>query len=89
MPIYSFLTSSYARDIYLYGNRRFTDRDGKTGIPLAYHQPVKQYAADTYYIDQIENALAQTWLLQQEYDDTIALKGPEDPQYSSRPAESI
>lgn len=83
MPIYTFLTSSYAQGIYLYGNRRFTDRDGKTGIPVAYHVPVMQYAADNYYNEQISNALTQTWLLQSEYDSTMALKGPEDPQSDS------
>lgn len=76
MPIYAFRTSSFARDIILYGNRTFND------IPAAYVPYVKQYAADTFLIDQIDNALTQGWITQQEHDDILALKGPEDPQYA-------
>lgn len=74
MPIYSFLTGSYAREIYLYGNRTFAN------INQAYVDAVKQYAADTYSVNLIANALTNGWISQLEYDETIALKGPEDPQ---------
>lgn len=60
------LVRAYARDIYLFGNRSFSN------IPTEYHEPVKQYAAQTYTLAQIDNALAQGWITQQEYDDTIA-----------------
>jgi ribulose bisphosphate carboxylase small subunit len=70
MAVYPFLTSTYARDIYLYGNRGFAD------IPTEYHEPVKQYAATTFTQEQIDYALAQGWITQQEYDETMAYKTP-------------
>jgi len=64
--ILNFRTSTYARNIYLYGNTTFS------AIPTEYVEPVKQYAAVTFSITQIDNALTQGWITQQEYDDTIA-----------------
>jgi hypothetical protein len=66
MPIYSWMVSTYARDIYIFGNRNFSQ------IPEAYVEPVKKYAAASYRQDQIENALTQGWITQQEFDDTMA-----------------
>lgn len=73
MTVYSFKTGPYARKIYIYGSERFTARDGYLGIPLEYHQPCKQYAADNFTLSQIDYALMKTWINQQEYDDTITL----------------
>lgn len=75
MPIYQSLVIAYAKAIYRDGTKRFAD------IRPEYVAPVKQYAADTYYINVIDNALAVGYISQQEYADTMALKGPEDPQY--------
>jgi hypothetical protein len=66
--IYAFRTSTYARDIYLYGNRTLQQ------VPEEYVQPVKQYAADTFSNEQIMNALTNGWITQSEYNDTMALK---------------
>jgi|GEM_PF-3044014 len=66
------LVISYTNAIYMLGTRRFTARDGYSGIPAAYHEPVKQYAAANLDITYIDNALAQTWLTQTEYDETVA-----------------
>jgi len=77
--VLSFRTSTYARNIYVYGVERFTARDGYGGIPTDYYIPVEQYAADNYTTAQIDNALAQGWINQTEYDETMALKGTEDP----------
>ena len=66
--IYAFRTSTYARDIYLYGNRTFAQ------IPAEYVQPVKQYAASTFTDAQIANALTNGWITQTECDDTMALR---------------
>jgi hypothetical protein len=66
MPIYEFRTSTYARNIYRYGTTSFST------IPTEYVEPVKEYAATHYPLDDIDNALAQGWITQQEYDDTIA-----------------
>ena len=68
MPIYPWRVSAYARDIYLFGNRTFAD------IPEQYVEPVKQYAAETFRQDQIDNALEKGWISEQEYDDTMAYK---------------
>jgi hypothetical protein len=87
MAVYSFRTSTYARSIYLYGTDRFTARDGYTGIPEEYIPYVKQYAATNFYIDDIQNALTQNWINDQEYTDTMLLKGPNDKQY--RPTTAV
>lgn len=68
MPIYQSLVVAYAKAIYLDGTKRFAD------IRADYVSYVKQYAADNYTLAQIDNALAQGWITQQEYDDTIALR---------------
>lgn len=68
MPIYDWKVSMHALDIYRFGNYKFAD------IPEPYVEPVKQYAANNYRQDQIENALAKGWITQQEYDDTMAYK---------------
>lgn len=68
MPIYSWMVSTYARDIYIFGNRTFAQ------IPEPYVEPVKEYAAKTYRQDQIDNALEKGWITQQEYDDTMSYK---------------
>jgi len=66
MTIYPFRTSTYARNIYLLGTASFAT------ISQDYVEPVKEYAALHYTLEQIDNALAQGWITQQEYDDTIA-----------------
>lgn len=76
MPIYQSLVVAYAKAIYIDGTKKFAD------IRPEYVAPVKQYAADTYTINQINNALSVGYISQQEHDDTMALKGPEDPQYT-------
>jgi len=81
MAINSILVKSYATNVYL------TGRNSLSNIALTrpeYVAPVMQYAADTYYIDDINYALTQGWITPTEHADTLALKGPEDPQY--RPA---
>jgi hypothetical protein len=82
--IYPFRTSNFAQTIYIGGTQRFTARDGYTGIPVEYHEPVKQYAAANYTLypyaysypnnrtEQLDIALANGWINQQEYDDTVA-----------------
>lgn len=74
MAVYAFRTNTYARNIYLYGNERLTARDGYNGVPAEYYTPVEQAAANTFSQFQINNALAQGWITQQEYDETMAYK---------------
>jgi hypothetical protein len=66
MPIYTWRVSTYARDIYLYGNRTLND------VPADYVEPIKTYAAQSFTQAQIDNALANAWITQQEYADTLA-----------------
>lgn len=68
MALYQSLIVAYAKAIFIDGTKRFTD------IRVEYVEPVKQYAAANYTQAQLENALAEGWLTQQEYDQTVALK---------------
>lgn len=68
MPIYQSLTIAYAKAIYIDGTKTFPV------IRQEYVPYVKQYAASNYTLEQIDNALAQGWITQQEYADTIALR---------------
>jgi hypothetical protein len=45
-----------------------------------YVEPVKQQAADVYYIDDIDNALTRGWITSVEHAETLALKDADDPQ---------
>ena len=65
--VYSFRVGPYARSIYLYGTTRFSL------IPEEYHQPVKQYASDSFLQWEIDEALRKGFITQREYDDTIIL----------------
>lgn len=67
MAVYSFRVGPYARSIYLYGSESFVT------IPTEYHQPVKEYAAQNFTPYQIDQALANGYITQQEYDETILL----------------
>lgn len=76
MPVYSFRTSNYARNIYIYGVTKFSDIDPE------YLVPVKQYAAANYTIApyatednrtrQIDLALNNGWITQEERDETVS-----------------
>ncbi|MGC4378415.1 hypothetical protein WD019_16040 [Fictibacillus sp. Mic-4] len=69
--VYTFKIGPYARAIYIYGNQRFIARDGYTGIPEEYHQPVKEYAAKNFTQSQLDYALYKAWISQQDYADTV------------------
>lgn len=73
MAVLSFRTNTYARNIYLYGTERLTARDGYNGVPSEYYIPVQQRAANIYTELQLQTALTNGWINQQEYDETIAL----------------
>jgi hypothetical protein len=71
MPVYAWKTSTDARNIYLYGTRTFAD------VAAAYVIPIKTYAAENFTTVQIDHALAEAWITQQEYDDTMAIAFPQ------------
>lgn len=66
--VYSFRVGPYARSIYSYGTATFAD------IPEAYVQPVKEYAAKTFSQYELDLALGNGYITQQQYDETILLK---------------
>lgn len=86
MAVLSFRTSNYAYNIFISGMQRITTSDGFSGIPAEYHEPVKQFAAKNYTNNpyalednrtrQIDVALNNNWISQQEYDDTVAYLTP-------------
>ncbi|CEG26019.1 hypothetical protein [Bacillus sp. B-jedd] len=69
------LVRGYAYSIFVDGMRTFS------GTNDSYHQEIKQYAAENFTVEQLDNALAKGWITQREYDDTVALRitDPEDP----------
>lgn len=79
MAVLSFRIGIYARQIYLSGSQRFTERDGYTGIPAEYYGPCTAYAAKNFTLYETAAALANTWINQQEYDDTVALRTDASP----------
>jgi len=79
MAVQKFLTTLYANNIYIYGTYRLTARDGFPGVKDGYYTPVEQSAANTSVTNpllisrtKIDQALANGWLTQQEYDETIS-----------------
>lgn len=71
--ILGFRTSTYARNIIMYGSNRLTTRDGFTGIAVGYYTPVEQYAANNYDRSNVDNAYAMTWVNEQEYNEIVNL----------------
>ena len=67
MAVNGLLVKAYTVNIYRYGNRTFSS------IPAEYHEPVKQYAATNLSLQEIDNALAQGYITQQEYGETVTL----------------
>jgi hypothetical protein len=65
MIIHSFRTSSYARNIYLYGTQSFAS------IAEIYVNPIVVHAAETFTSAQISNALANGWISEEAYNRTI------------------
>jgi hypothetical protein len=77
MAVNTLLVKSYATNVYRTGMNSLTNI--ATTRP-EYVQPVKQRAADFYYIEEIDEALTKGWITPEEHADTLALKGAEDPQ---------
>ncbi|MFS0878041.1 hypothetical protein [Solibacillus isronensis] len=78
MTVNMLLVKSYASNVYMTGRNSLANI-GATRPE--YVEPVKQQAADTYYIDYIDNALTKGWITAEEHAETLALKDAEDPQY--------
>ncbi|KMY49249.1 hypothetical protein [Peribacillus loiseleuriae] len=72
MAILSFMTTSYAQNVYIYGARKF---DG--GVPVEYHASVKEHAATKYYDWQIKEAYDKAYITEDEYVETMKIKNPD------------
>lgn len=82
MAVNSLLVRSYASNIYLAGTNSYENIEAtRPEYVTPNGGPVMQYASDNYYIDDIDRALTNGWVSPQQHADTLALKGPEDPQY--------
>lgn len=68
MAILMFKVRTDARNVYFYGNYPLST------IMVEYQEPVKKYAGETFTLEQIDNALAQGWITQEEYNQTIAYR---------------
>lgn len=77
MSVNTLLVKSYANNVFFTGANSFT-RIAATRPE--YVEPVKIFAAQTYFIDDIDYALTKGWVTPEEHAETLALKGPEDPQ---------
>lgn len=66
MAVNNLLTKQYAVCIYIHGTRKFDS------VINDYKEPVKQYAAQNYTLEQIDNALVKSYINEQEYQETIA-----------------
>jgi len=67
---YQRMVRGYAYAIYIYGTRSFS------AVGETYHEDVERYAALKFAPHEIENALAQGWITQLEYDQTVEKVGP-------------
>jgi len=77
MAVNTLLVKSYATTVYKAGMNTLANIEATRPLYVA---PVMQYAADTYYIEDIDDALTKAWITPEEHADTLALKGAEDPQ---------
>jgi hypothetical protein len=67
------MVRNYSYAIYIDGIRKFAD------VNEGYHAEIKQYAATNFSDDKISSALANGWITQQEYEDTMALRTESSP----------
>jgi hypothetical protein len=79
MAVNSLLTKSYATNVYLTGRTSLATLQA-TGQG-DYLDPVMQYAADNYFIDDIEAAQARGWITPEECQTTLDLKESGNVQY--------
>ncbi|KMY49030.1 hypothetical protein [Peribacillus loiseleuriae] len=69
MAVLPFLTKAYAQNVYIFGNRKF---DG--GVPVDYHQSIKEHAVIVYSDDQIKAAYTSEYITEDEYVETMQIR---------------
>lgn len=62
------LTKAYAVNIITYGNRNFST------IPADYVQPVKEYIAQNFTDIQIDKAIENGYITEQDFTDIMTIK---------------
>lgn len=77
MTVNQLLVNSYATNVYRTGKNSLSNI---ASTRPEYVEPVKQRAADVYYIEDIDDALTRGWITPAEHADTLALKDIDDPQ---------
>lgn len=77
MAVNMLLVKSYATNVYRTGMNSLANIGATRPEYVA---PVMQYASDTYYIEDIDDALTKGWITPEEHAQTLALKDPSDPQ---------
>lgn len=70
MSINKLLTKQYAVCVYVHGTRSFET------VVADYHEPVKQFAAENYTLEQIDNAYVKGYITDTEYQQTIVFTKP-------------
>ena len=77
MAVNTLLVKSYSQNVYTTGRNSLSNIEV---VRPEYVAPVMLYAAKTFYIDLIDDALTKAWITPVEHANTLALKKPEDPQ---------
>ncbi|WP_419882804.1 hypothetical protein ACN6MY_03785 [Peribacillus sp. B-H-3] len=72
MAILSFMTKSYAQNVYIFGNRTLSG-----GVPADYQEPVKNQAAAAYTDQQLKASLDAGYITEDEYNQTMNIKYPD------------
>ena len=72
------LVKSYATNVYLTGKNSLESIEAQRPD---YLDPVMQFAADNYFIDDIEAAHVRGWITSEECEATLALKESGNVQY--------
>lgn len=80
MAVNTLLVKAYATNVYRTGMNTLANIEATRPLYITPFNYVMHYAADTYYIQDIDDALTKAWITPTEHADTLALKGPEDPQ---------
>lgn len=66
MAVSNLLVKQYAVCIFIHGTRKFDT------VNTNYKESIKQFAAKNYTLEQIDNALVNNYITEQEYQETIA-----------------
>ncbi|GEM_PF-5692167 len=72
MAVIQMLVRQYAVCVYIHGTRKFET------VVADYHEAAKEYAAENYTLEQIDRALVNGYITEEEYQQTIACTKKEE-----------